>query len=62
MKNLRLLVVNNKADQVSVVGGTIALPGQFDPCTASAVGLELQDCAFTWGHSIKYVTVQMCRN
>lgn len=46
-KNLRLLVVDDKADEVSVVRGTVALPGQFDPCTAGAVGLKLQDGAFT---------------
>lgn len=46
--NLRLFIVDNKADEVPVVGGPIALPGQFDPRTAGAVGLELQDSAFTW--------------
>jgi len=47
VQNLRLLVVDDKADEVSVVGGAVALPGQFDPCTAGAVGLERQDRAFT---------------
>lgn len=46
--NLRLLVVDDKADEVSVVWRAVPLPGQFDPCTAGAVGLKLQDGAFTW--------------
>lgn len=47
LKNLRLLVVEDKADEVSVVRGPVALPSQFDPCTAGAVGLKLQNSAFT---------------
>lgn len=44
---LRLFVVDDKADEVSVVAGPVAFPGQFDPGTAGAVGLKLQDSAFT---------------
>lgn len=41
LKHLRLLVVDDKADEVSVVGGPVAFPGQFDPFTAGAVGFKL---------------------
>lgn len=47
LPHLRLLVVEDEADEVPVVRGTVALPGQFDPCTAGAVGCKLQDRAFT---------------
>ena len=47
--NLRFLVVDDKADEVSVVGWAVAQPGQFDPGTSGAVGLKLQHGAFTWG-------------
>lgn len=49
LRNVRFLVVDDKADEVSVVRGAIALPGEFDPCTAGAVGLKLQDSTFTYG-------------
>lgn len=48
-KNLRFLVVDDKADEVSIVARTVALPGKFDPCAARAVGLKLQDGASTCG-------------
>ena len=47
LKHLRLLVVDNKADEVPVVRRPVALPDQFDPCAAGGVGLKLQDSAFT---------------
>ncbi len=49
LKNLRLREVDDKADEVSVVRRTVTLPGQFDPCTAGAVGLKLQDGTLTYG-------------
>lgn len=42
-KNVRFLVVDDEADEVSVVARPIALPGEFDPGAARAVGLKLQD-------------------
>lgn len=44
---VRLLVVDDKADEVSVVWRPVALPGQFDPRTAGAVGFKFQYSAFT---------------
>ena len=49
VENLRFLVVDDEADQVSVVRGPVPQPGQLDPGAAGGVGLELQDGAFTWG-------------
>lgn len=49
LKDLRFLVVDDEADEVSVVPRAIALPGEFDPCAAGAVGLKLQDGASTCG-------------
>lgn len=48
MSNLRFLVVDYKADEVSVVGRSVALPCQLDPRAAGGVGCKPQDGAFTY--------------
>lgn len=55
--NLRFLVVDNKADKVSIVARTVALPGKFDPCAARAVGLKLQDGASTCGETSPHSSI-----
>lgn len=47
LKYVRLLVVDDKADEVSIVWRPVALPGQFDSRTAGAVGFKFQYGAFT---------------
>lgn len=49
--NVRLLVVHNETDEISVIWRPVALPCQLDSGTTGAVGLKLQNRAFTWGET-----------
>lgn len=62
--NLRFLVVDDKADEVSIVARTVTLPSKFDPRAARAVGLELQDGASTCGKKSSHSSISrhLCKN
>lgn len=49
-EDVRLFEVDDEADEVSVVGRSVPLPGQLDPCAAGAIGRKRKDGAFTCGN------------